>query len=197
MARHEPKAGVLQQMTMPAAWRKWEQAGQTLNEAEEPEDCQSVGMRCRECLIAMVRTLSLPEMVPEKTEPPKRADVVGWCGLIADHVAHGSIEGDLESRLEPRELADTRAWRKACGWVDRARTDTAHPRPLRNGLRYRQGVPDRCEACGSYQFELWADEPGVPMKPRCRSCGWTKDEAPLADVGQKGTKDDLRRKKRR
>ena len=73
MAREEPKAGVLEQMTLPAAWRRWEQAGQALNEAEEPEDFQSVGMRCRECLVAMVRTLALPEMVPKNTEPP-RAD---------------------------------------------------------------------------------------------------------------------------
>ena len=63
MAKHEPKTGVLQKITMPAAWRKWEQAGQALDEAVEPEDFQSVGMRCRECLIAMVRTLALPEMI--------------------------------------------------------------------------------------------------------------------------------------
>jgi hypothetical protein len=25
-------------------------------------------------------------------------------------------------------------------------------------------------------LELWADEPGVPLKPRCRSCGWMKNE---------------------
>jgi hypothetical protein len=44
-------------------------------------------------------------------------------------------------------------------------------------LRYRQGVPDRCEDCGSYKFELWADEPGVPLRPRCRACGWMKGDA--------------------
>jgi acyl-CoA synthetase (AMP-forming)/AMP-acid ligase II len=50
-------------------------------------------------------------------------------------------------------------------------------------LRYRQGIPDRCEACGSYHFELWADEPGVPMKPRCCSCGWMKpDPEPAAEA---------------
>src|ERR1700732_1007620 len=37
MAQHEPKTGVLEQMTLPAAWRRWEQAGQALNKAEEPE----------------------------------------------------------------------------------------------------------------------------------------------------------------
>jgi hypothetical protein len=35
----------------------------------------------------------------------------------------------------------------------------------------------RCEACGSYFFEISADEPGGPTKSRCRSCGWTKDDA--------------------
>ena len=69
MARHEPGAGVLEQITMPAAWRKWGQAGQALDEADEPEDFQTVGMRCRECLVAMVHALKLPAMVPANTEP--------------------------------------------------------------------------------------------------------------------------------
>jgi hypothetical protein len=30
------------------AWRKWEQAGEALNDADEVEDFQAVGMRCRE-----------------------------------------------------------------------------------------------------------------------------------------------------
>jgi hypothetical protein len=185
MARHEPKAGVLQQITMPAAWRRWQQAGQALDEAEEPEDFQSVGMRCRECLIAMVRTLALPAMVPAGAAPPKRADVVGWCNLIADHVAHGSSAERVRGYLK----AVSKAGWELVNWLTHA-----HGATLADGLiaheltehilvlfgaavlRHRQGVPDRCEACGSYHFELWADEPGVPMKPRCRSCGWMKPD---------------------
>jgi hypothetical protein len=45
-------------------------------------------------------------------------------------------------------------------------------------LRHQQGIPDRWEACGSYRMGLWASEPGVPMRPRCEACGWTK-----ADIG--------------
>jgi hypothetical protein len=130
-------------------------------------------------------------MVPEKTEPPKRADVVGWCGLIADHVAHGSSAEHVRGYLKAISKA---------GWSLVSWLTHAHGATLADGLiaheltqhilvlfgtavlRYRQGVPDRCEACGSYQFELWADEPGVPMKPRCRSCGWTKNEVPSADA---------------
>jgi hypothetical protein len=185
MARSEPKAGGLEQLTMPAAWRRWEQAGQALNDAEEPEDFQSVGMRCRECLIAMVRTLALPTLVPANTEPPKRSDVVGWCVLIADHVAHGSSANRVRGYLK----AVSKAGWELVSWLTHAqgatRADgliahelTQHILTLFGSamLRYRQGVPDRCVSCGSYQFELWADKRGAPMKPRCRSCGWMKSD---------------------
>ena len=61
-----------------------------MNEAEEPEDFQSVGMRCRESLIAMVRALGLKQMVPKGSLPPQKSNVVEWCNFIANHVAQGS-----------------------------------------------------------------------------------------------------------
>ncbi len=185
MARHEPRAGGLEQITMPAAWRKWEQAGQALDKAEEPEDFQTVGMRCRECLVAMVHALKLPAMVPANTEPPQKSNVVEWCELIANHVAHGSSAEAVRGYLKATSKA---------GWTLVNWLTHAHGATLADGmfaheltqhiltlfgtamLRHRQGVPDRCEACGSYKFELWADEPSIPMKPRCSSCGWMKHE---------------------
>ena len=185
MARHEPKTGVLQQITMPAAWRRWGQAGQALDEAEEPEDFQSVGLRCRECLVAMVRTLALPEMVPAGTDAPKRADVVGWCSLIADRVAHGASAERVRGYLK----AVSKAGWELVNWLTHAqgatRADGLMAHELTEHililfatavLRYRQGIPDRCPFCGSYHFELWADEPGALVKPRCRSCGWVKEQ---------------------
>lgn len=190
MARHEPKAGVLEQITLPAAWRKWQQAGKALDDAEEPEDFQTVGMRCRECLIAMVHALKLPTMISGNTDPPKKSDVVAWCELIANQVAHGSSAEAVRGYLK----AVSKAGWALVNWLTHAqgatRADglmahelTEHVLSLFGAamLRHRQGVPDRCENCGSYQFELWADEPGVPLNPRCRSCGWMKDadrEAP-------------------
>lgn len=56
---------------MQNAWRRWEEAGELLNEAEEADDFQTVGMRCRECLIDMVRALAMPAKVPADTSPPK------------------------------------------------------------------------------------------------------------------------------
>jgi hypothetical protein len=186
MARHEPNTGVLEQMTLPAAWRRWEQAGQALDKAEEPEAFQSVGMQCRECLIAMVRALALPEMVPANTDGPKEADVVGWCAFIADHVAHGSSASRVRGYLKSVSKA---GW-ELVNWLTHAhnatRADGLFAHELTQHilamfgtamLRHRQGIPDRCDACGSYQFELWADQPGIPLKPRCRSCGWMKGDA--------------------
>ncbi len=186
MARNEPRADALQQITMPAAWRRWEQAGQALEEAEEPEDFQSVGMRCRECLIAMARTMALPEFVPANMAAPKRGDVVGWCNLVANHLAHGSSADQVRGYLKTISKS---GW-AFVSWLTHAngatRTDALMAHELTQHIlvlfgtavvRYRQGIPDRCEACGSYQFELWADEPGIPMRPRCRSCGWTKENS--------------------
>src|SRR5205823_1508728 len=86
MSRHDSGVEPMEELLLRAAWRKWQQAGEALDEAEEAEDFQSVGMRCREALIAMAKTLARPEMVPAGTEAPKRADVVAWSELIADHV---------------------------------------------------------------------------------------------------------------
>jgi hypothetical protein len=70
-------------------WRRWEQAAESYDEAEEAEDFQAVGMKCRETLIQFVRSLAKPEMVPGAKEAPKRADVVGWSSLIANNIAPG------------------------------------------------------------------------------------------------------------
>src|SRR5260370_9915586 len=107
MSKPEPCVDVLEQMTMPNAWRRWEQAGEVPNEAEEAEDFQTVGMRCRECLVVMVRTLSTPNMVPTDAAAPKHADVVHWCDLITNHVAHGSSARDVRGYLKATSKA---AW---------------------------------------------------------------------------------------
>jgi hypothetical protein len=142
-------------MTLPAAWRKWTQAGEALAGAAEPEDFQSVGMRCRESLIAMVRGLAMPAMVPG-AEPPQAANVIAWCELIANYVARGSSADAVRSYLK---AISKQAW-QLVSWLTHAngatRADgvlalevTQHVLGVFGTamLRHRQGVPDRCEAC--------------------------------------------------
>ena len=54
-----------------AAFRRWEQAAEALDRSTESEEIQAVGMRCRECLIAFLRSVASPSMVPAGQEAPK------------------------------------------------------------------------------------------------------------------------------
>ena len=120
MAQHEPGVNVLEEMTQQDAWRRWQQAGEVLDNADEFEDFQAVGMRCRECLIVMVRTLALPEMVPEGEASLKKADVVHWCEIIADHVARGSSAKEVRSYLKSTSKA---GW-ELVNWLTHAQNAT-------------------------------------------------------------------------
>lgn len=184
-SRDKPRVSGLEQMTMPAAWRRWERAGVILNEAEEPEDFQSVGMRCRESLIAMVRALGLKQMVPKGSLPPQKSNVVEWCNFIANHVAQGSSAERMRGYLK----AVAKAGWEFVNWLTHAqgatRADglfalelTQHALAIFGtaAFRHRQGVPDRCEDCGSYRLGMWSPDPDMPLRPHCLACGWSKTE---------------------
>jgi hypothetical protein len=70
----------------------------------EAEDFQAVGMRCRECLLELVRALADPALVPAGTEAPKAADFVGWSDLIAGHVAAGSSAEEVRRFLRTKRM---------------------------------------------------------------------------------------------
>ena len=53
-----------EQDRLAAVWRSYEQAGDALNNADEAEEFQSVGMRCRETLLAFVKEAADDSLVP-------------------------------------------------------------------------------------------------------------------------------------
>lgn len=181
----EPEAGVpaVEQAVISAAWRRWEQAARVLDEAEEAEDFQSVGMRCRECFISMVKTISSSEMVPTGMEHPKRSDVIRWCELIADHVAHGASAEYVRKYLKSISKS---GW-QLVNWLTHAsgatRADAILALELTQHalgtfgtaiLRFDRGIPDRCPNCGSYKVALLPhpEEEQTDPVPSCEACGW-------------------------
>jgi hypothetical protein len=58
MSQPDPGVPEAEGTLLPPAWRRWEQEAEELQEADEAEEFQSVGMRCRECLVAMVKSLA-------------------------------------------------------------------------------------------------------------------------------------------
>lgn len=180
-----PGVEPMEEALLAAAWRKWGQAGEALDEAEETEDFQAVGMRCRECFIAMVKTLAQPDMLPDGAITPKRSDVPVWSELIADHVAHGSSAEYVRRYLK----AISKSGWQLVSWLTHASDATKADAVLALEatqhalatfgtavLRHARGIPDRCPACGSYQVGLRCREPDESAEPvpGCRRCGWIR-----------------------
>ena len=94
-------------------------SGRDIECCEEAEDFQSVGMRCRECLISMVRILAKPSMVPPNTDTPQSANVVAWCVLISDHIAHGSSAERVRGYMKTTSKA---GW-ELVNWLTHTRAD--------------------------------------------------------------------------
>jgi hypothetical protein len=166
------------------AWRRFEQASEALDDAKEAEDFAAVGLRCRECLLEMIRSFGDATMVALDTEAPKRADFNGWTALIVAHVAPESTNDELRGLLRAQGKA---AWQYV-SWVTHARNAvrldaqlgldaTAHV--LRQFglavLRHERGTPDRCPTCSSYQIDSVYEPEAEHERPYthvCRACGW-------------------------
>lgn len=167
-----------------SAWRRWEQAAQALDEADEAEEFQAVGARCRESLIAMIKSLARPEMVPAGQEAPKRADVKNWCDLIANHVAHGGSASEVRGYLKAISASGWQlvAWLVHSGTASRADGEIAISVPQHilgtfgaAVFRLVSGIPDRCPDCGSYKIGLRRPPdtaPDAEARPTCQACGW-------------------------
>jgi uncharacterized protein CbrC (UPF0167 family) len=183
--RETPAAGAELERSL-VAWRRWEQAHEAMQRGDEAEDFQAVGMRCRECLLEMVRSLVSPAMVPAGTAAPKIADFANWCDLIVGHVVPGSSSDELRRHL--RAVAKS-TWQyvnwlthaqNAVGFDARIAVDSTAQVLNAFGaavIRSERGVPDRCPSCQSYQVESIYDpesESASLYRSVCRSCGWSE-----------------------
>ncbi len=81
-------------------WNRLAGARTTLFNAKKVEDFQSVGMKCRECLLFLAQSLATPEMVPEGDEAPQKGNFTAWCDLIANTVAAGSSSERIRGYLK-------------------------------------------------------------------------------------------------
>lgn len=165
-------------------WRRWAQACDAADVAEEAEDFQAVGVRCREVLLTAARHLAHDWMVPEGGEPPKAADFVGWAERVADGLARGR---GLE-RVRGYLKAHSKAGWELVQWLTHNISAVRHDaemaleatRGILDGfgralLRYERAFPDRCRRCSSYRVVPYEPDPqddDPTLVRRCESCGW-------------------------
>jgi hypothetical protein len=169
-----------------ACWRSLEQAGSALKQADEVEDFQAVGMRCREALLSLVQQGYGIVEIPNSETSPKKADFREWSAKIAETVAAGAAERERRSLLK----SSAESARRFVNWLTHARNATASDAEAALGstelvlsiftaawIRHVRGVPDRCPQCGSHRLSpergSRTDDPStIYERPTCTICGW-------------------------
>ena len=156
---------------LPTAWRLWEQAVEAMTTSREAEDFQAVGVRLRECLVSFAAEVADADLVPEGTETPKKADVVGWSNLLADRLASGpssekvrsyvkklsSVTWDYVNKLTHAKNAESYDAEIGAAAVSHFLSTVTAVR-----MRWAAGKEQRCATCGSYRVEAGS----------CMRCGW-------------------------
>jgi hypothetical protein len=182
-AHREPIGTEAEQELLLVTNRKIVQAGEAFDRADEVEDFQAVGMRCRECLLALVRELANDGDFDGEGGLPKAGDFKGWADHIAGSVASGGSAERVRSYL--KKIADE-TW-QLTNWVTHSsnvkRSDAGVALSATQNvieafvpmvLRVKVKAPERCGRCKSYRLAVdWRPEIGPvgAYVMRCEACG--------------------------
>ena len=177
-----------------AAFRKWEQGAQALDESSESEEVQAVGMRCRETLLAFIRCVSKPAMVPPGMEAPQAANFLKWSELVAGHLAYGHRNERIRSYLkalakETWELVNWLTHAANASKIDGTMAiDATHSVLEAFGvalIRHERKMPERCGRCSSLRLQLVYMPELETDTVICQTCGFlmapeNTPESPIA-----------------
>lgn len=178
-------------------YRYLREASDALAQASEVADYQSIGVRCREALLAFVSAAqTVMPWTSGQHEPPKKADLKAW----ADHICSVALaEGSHEHRRHLFKTLLESAWQfanwlthtKSSNWHDAeaaiAASENAISLCTSAIIRHIRGVPEQCPACGSQRLSpqrgYHQDFPDVEWeRPTCDKCGWAGEPVPIDDV---------------
>lgn len=169
-------------------WRRFVKAVDAMSEAEEAEDYQAVGIRCREALLALVREHSSAPWLGEPEEPPKAADFKGWVSMHSTALSSGRVRSFLRDLAE--RVWDLTVWLQH--FSDATELDaemvleaTAHfLRTFALAVRrFEAGSSARCPGCESYRLaqdgnvEERDGASGYASNDVCLACGWTSERS--------------------
>ena len=159
-----------------ASWRRFGQVIDGMNDAEESEDFQAVGVKCRDALLALGKEHADAEWVGDVEDPPKAADFKGWANILAERLTEA---GRLRSHL--KAIAD-KTWDLTV-WLQHNSNATPVDADIvieatgqvigtfAKLIRHREyGEPERCPRCDSYRVrenvESDDDQMGFWENPR-------------------------------
>ncbi|HKY41530.1 MAG TPA: hypothetical protein VJM50_00430, partial [Pyrinomonadaceae bacterium] len=180
-ARRGPEGSEAEQEFLLITNRKIVQASEAFDKADEAEEFQAVGMRCRETLLTLIRELTNEGNIVVESDLPKAGDFIAWNDRIANAIAPGATAEHVRGYL--KTTAD-RAWRLV-NWLTHAANATRSDAELALNstshvinnyalavLRNRIDAPERCGRCNSYKISVdWRPDLGQAglYVPRCES----------------------------
>ena len=168
-------------------WRRFARAQEVMSDAAEAEDYQSVGMRCREALIALAKDFVDDDWVRLPDELPKGSDVKGWMRIYADSLTVDRPRAYIRALAE--KTWDLTNWlqhySRATEWDAQLVLDATGQ--LLNTftllrIRHENGSPEQCPECDSRQ--LMEDSTGLIERDGtfgseqwdvCLACGWQSE----------------------
>ncbi len=182
MARSRPQVSEEERDRLVSVWRQYDQLADAIDHADESEEFQAIGMRCRECLLDLVDAVCRDDFVLKEPDQPKGSDFVGWAELIAEKISSGPHNERLRRYLK---TISTATW-ELVNWL----THTANAVRLDAQIAvdatgnvlglfglalvlYESGVPDRCPSCSSYKLASDYRSDLGRYLTLCESCGWT------------------------
>lgn len=202
MERNDRTAPEEQTEHFPVAWRKWEQAGEALNKANEAEDFQAVGMRCRESLIAFAHQASVVVKTESEASLPKASDFTSWSELIANEIAAGSSS---ERRRSYLKSAAKSTW-QLVNWLTHTSNVTEFDAYFAfqatghvlsswslSSIRFKLDDPWKCSKCGSYASEnddRYEYGIGILRMTSCKVCSWEDEPVLIEEVSTDADKAD-------
>lgn len=174
----------LQVEPVTACWRSFQQASDALSHAEEIEDFQAIGVRCRESLVTLAHAVQDAVQFSAAAADLKRSDFRGWSAAIADTLLPGESHRKRRSLLKSSAEA---AW-EFVNWIAHSRTSHINDAEAAIGatefvlslfttvcIRHLRGVPDACPSCGSQRLvpERGTHTGAIYERAVCAACGWT------------------------
>jgi hypothetical protein len=140
------------------AWRRYTAAVDTMNTADDAEDFQAIGVKCREALLALARENRDASWVGDVADPPQADNLKGWMEIFA-----ARLVPDRRQRAYLKDLTD-KTWDIAVGLQHNTNATPFDAELVLNSVqhllgffmlvrvKHKQGPPERCPRCGSYRL---------------------------------------------
>lgn len=177
-------------------YRGLQEASDALTQAQEVADYQSIGVRCRETLLAFITAAQTAIPWTLEQEKPKNADLNAWvdyiCSVALSGASHEPRRHLVKALLESAwKFANWLTHTKSSHWYDAetaiATTENAVTLCTSAVIRHVRGVPEHCPVCGSQRLSpdrgYNLDFPNLEWeRPTCDKCGWGGEPVPIREV---------------